>query len=488
MKTKDWAAIMRVHPVFAMLSEDQRAELLHPDVSTEITYEKDETIIRQGELGRSAFLLADGSASVTMRRGGENETELYSVGYGELFGEMALIEERPRAASVKANETTTVLEINGAAFVDLLKSEAEIAFMLLGKLSRRLRFTNTKVMEQRISGLDETVNVMNSRVDSMLGKTQAHLDASKVIFEQTRQSANEVVEAGERKQALLTRVGTIGAVILTVAASFGFWDMKNTAASIDAQSAAIENKLSTVEAGVEAKSAKIEDELANLEQESKELEEVSARAKAQVDLLEEQITRAKDLSERADAAIAATQRRVESFQGRINAQFLLAELNQKSLLTDARTTLDFTPDQIKEIADLLQFYDEDEVYELGQILTNYLTEELNFHNALGDLLDSTKLTDPRGKVFLTYFNGLSSIQDTNVEAAELYAKYRRALHQLTTDTDPRLNRAWLVTETDREILRLTMAQGSADDSEVARRVRKVDLLVDLMKEFTARDE
>ena len=116
MKTKDWAAIMRVHPVFAMLNDDQRAQLLNPDVSTEITYEKDETIIRQGELGRSVFLLSDGSAAVTMRRGGENDVELYSVGYGELFGEMALIEERPRAASVKANETSVVLEIDGIAF------------------------------------------------------------------------------------------------------------------------------------------------------------------------------------------------------------------------------------------------------------------------------------------------------------------------------------------------------------------------------------
>ncbi|MEL7152500.1 MAG: cyclic nucleotide-binding domain-containing protein [Pseudomonadota bacterium] len=485
MKTKDWAAIMRVHPVFAMLSEDQRTQLLQPDVSTEITYEKDDIIIRQGELGRSAFLLSDGSASVTMRRGGENEVELYSVGYGELFGEMALIEERPRAASVRANETSVVLEIDGVAFVELLKSEPEISFMLLGKLSRRLRFTNTKVMEQRISGLDETVNVMNSRIDSMMAKTQAHLDASKVIFEQTRQSANEVVEAGERKQALLTRVGTIGAVILTIAASFGFWDMKNTAASIDQQSAAIETKLTNVEAGVEAKSTEIEAELANLEKNSQELEEVSARAKAQVDLLEKQIDKARDLSDRANAAITATQQRVESFQGRIDAQFLLAELNQKLILTGSKTTLDFTPQQIKEIAELLQFYDDDEVFELGQILTDYLAQELNFHKSLSEALDNPDLTDPRGRVFLTYFNALSTIQVAAND--ELYSKYRRELYQFTTDTDARLKRAWLVTDTDRQLLQFTMTQSSEDDSDSARRVRKVDLLVDLMQQFSARE-
>lgn len=485
MRTDDWSAIMRVHPIFAMLSDQQRDGLLQPEVSAEVIYEAGEVILRQGELGRSVYLLGSGSAAVLARQGGSEEVELYSVGQGELFGDMALIEERPRAATIKANEITKVLEIDGVAFIGLLKSEPEIAFTLLGKLSRRLRFANAKVMEQRIAGLDETVTVMNSRVDSMLAKTEAHLTASKVIFEQTRQSANEVVEAGERKQALLTRVGTIGAVILTIAASFGFWDMKNTAQSIDKQSAAIESKLSTVEAGVDAKSAEIDTELAKLEKESRELEQVSVRAKAQVDSLEDQIDRAKALSERADTAILATQQRVESFQGRINAQFLLAELNQKSLLTDVKATLDFSPEQIKEISELLQFYDDDEVYELAQILTNYLTQELSFHNALDHALQSQKLNDPRGKVFLNYFNGLSAVQAQAPD--EIYSKYRRDLHQYTSSPDERLKRAWLVTETDRQILQLTMTQGTEDDSEAARRVRKVDLLVDLMQEFSAQE-
>ena len=467
MKTKDWAAIMRVHPVFAMLSDDQRMQLLHPDVSTEITYEKDEMIIRQGELGRSVFLLSDGSAAVTMRRGGESDVELYSVGYGELFGEMALIEERPRAASVKANETSVVLEIDGVAFVNLLKSEPEIAFMLLGKLSRRLRFTNTKVMEQRISGLDETVNVMNSRVDSMLAKTEAHLTASKVIFEQTKQSANEVVEAGERKQALMTRVGTIGAVILTIAASFGFWDFKNTAQSIDAQSAATEEKL------------------AELQSQSAELEEIGNRVRTQVTDIETEIARAKTLSGEAEAAIASTKGRVEAFQGRINAHFLLAELNQKALLADAQEGLHFTADQIEEIANIAQRYDEEEIQELGGLLTSFLADGLQFHAALNEALQSPKVTDPKGRVFLTYFAGLSAIQDSN--DPELFSNYRSGLYQYAEAKEASLNRAWLVTNDDRDLLRFVLAAQQGDDSEAARRGRKVDLLVDLMQEFTTEE-
>lgn len=243
MPKPDWSAMLSAHPVFASLTPVERAALLQPEKSTEKLYPQDARIVRQGELGHAIYLMGEGSASVTMRRGGGDEVELYNIGQGEVFGEMALIEERPRAASVIASSPCSVLEIRGDAFVELLRTKPEFAFRLLGRLSRRLRFTNTKVMEQRISGLDETVNMVNTRIDMMIAKTESHLSASEVIFEQTRQSAREVIESSERKQALLTRVGTIGALILTIAASFGFWDMRRIHSSFGDQRLAIQGQI-----------------------------------------------------------------------------------------------------------------------------------------------------------------------------------------------------------------------------------------------------
>ncbi|MEM7213574.1 MAG: cyclic nucleotide-binding domain-containing protein [Pseudomonadota bacterium] len=285
----DWGAILGTHPVFASLTSVERDALLQPENSIEKRYPEDARIVRQGELGHAVYLMGEGSASVTMRRGGGDETELYSIGFGELFGEMALIEERPRAASVVASSPCSVREIRGEVFVEMLRTKPEFAFRLLGRLSRRLRFTNTKVMEQRISSLDETVNMVNARIDMMIAKTESHLSASKVIFEQTKQSAHEVIENSERKQALLTRVGTIGALILTIAASFGFWDMRQLSSSIGNQRVEIERQIS------ETKS-----ELANLE-------DARDTALASVEELGKTVTDIEDLKDRAAVELANLQ-------------------------------------------------------------------------------------------------------------------------------------------------------------------------------------
>ncbi len=76
-------------------------------------------------------------------------------------------------------------------------------------------------------------------------------------------------------------------------------------------------------------------------------------------------------------------------------------MNQKALLANADEGLHFTTDQIEEIGNLAQRYDEDEVAELGGLLTSFLADGLQFHAALNEALQNDKLTDAKGRVFLT---------------------------------------------------------------------------------------
>ncbi|MEM9062495.1 MAG: cyclic nucleotide-binding domain-containing protein [Pseudomonadota bacterium] len=482
MKTVDWAGIMRLHPVFALLSEEDRDRLLHPEVSSEVTYEQDAVMIRQGELGRSVFLLGPGAAVVKMQRSANDIAELYTIGYGELFGEMALIEERPRAASVLALETSKALEIDGVTFIDLLKSQPEIAFMLLGKLSRRLRFTNTKVMEQRISGLDETVSVMNSRVDSMLAKTEAHLEAAKVVFEQTKQSANEVVESGERKQAILTRVGTIGALILTIAASFGFWDMRDTAASFDKQSDQVQEQVKDVNEKLADIEKKADQVTATLER----LGSIEDEAKQVIGSLEEQLTSAKEIGTRANDVLTSTTLRITTFEEKIDARLVLSELGSlDDLKADSSGEIRgvaFTSEQLRRLRTLVQLHDEDDISELGQLFTGFLADGMRFHQPLAELLRNSKLTNPKGIVFLTYFGGLSALRDLGDDSA--YGQFRNALESFASDSG--LRNPWLVTEDDRDVLKFVMAANEEDPSRIALIERRVDLLVDHMQDLAER--
>jgi serine/threonine-protein kinase len=71
------------------------------------TYAAGKTIVREGEVGNEAFMIARGSCRVYRDVNGEQET-LVTLGPGDVFGEMALLLDEPRAASVEAADEVTV--------------------------------------------------------------------------------------------------------------------------------------------------------------------------------------------------------------------------------------------------------------------------------------------------------------------------------------------------------------------------------------------
>ena len=100
------------------------------------TYGPDEEIVREGSTGTALYIVLSGNARVV--RGGE---QLGEVKAGDFFGELALIEEHPRSASVIANTDTECLLFPAWEFTALLGEHPEIAVpimkALIGRLHRR---------------------------------------------------------------------------------------------------------------------------------------------------------------------------------------------------------------------------------------------------------------------------------------------------------------------------------------------------------------
>jgi CRP/FNR family cyclic AMP-dependent transcriptional regulator len=88
----------------------------------------------QGETGREFFVVVDGTAEVT--RGG---TPVGMLGPGSFFGEMSLLERKPRAATVTTLEPTTVLVMSARDFDDVVKTMPSVDRKMLVALSSRLR-------------------------------------------------------------------------------------------------------------------------------------------------------------------------------------------------------------------------------------------------------------------------------------------------------------------------------------------------------------
>ncbi|MBI3980205.1 MAG: cyclic nucleotide-binding domain-containing protein [Chloroflexi bacterium] len=97
-----------------------------------------ETIVREGETGIALFVVLSGKVRVTQQTGAGQERELRTIGPGGAFGEMALLGERPRTATVTAVEPTECLALHRRHFLDELRQSPEIAIRLLETLSQRL--------------------------------------------------------------------------------------------------------------------------------------------------------------------------------------------------------------------------------------------------------------------------------------------------------------------------------------------------------------
>jgi CRP-like cAMP-binding protein len=117
---------------------DQRSLEAIANAAVEQNYPPGHEIVRQGDTGVGAFIIRSGKVDVIQDRGG-TETKLATLGPGDVFGEMALLDEFPRSATVRAIEPTTALGIQRWHFRGILESHPQVALALLPTLVRRLR-------------------------------------------------------------------------------------------------------------------------------------------------------------------------------------------------------------------------------------------------------------------------------------------------------------------------------------------------------------
>jgi CRP-like cAMP-binding protein len=103
-------------------------------VAVEVEFPADHVIARQGEIGTGFFVIASGRARVV--RDGET---LATLGPGDFFGELSVLDGRPRVAQVVADGPTTCLALASWDLEALLLEEPKISLALLRGLAGRLR-------------------------------------------------------------------------------------------------------------------------------------------------------------------------------------------------------------------------------------------------------------------------------------------------------------------------------------------------------------
>lgn len=139
MKSANWQNFLRSHPIFSSLNEEEIASLLRDEVSQERDYSQGTVILRGGEAGDSVFLISSGSVQVTLWGTEGPSFPLAILQAGEIFGEMAVLERKPRAATVFAKEDCLLLEIAGEEIRHLLETHLEMQVKMYTIIRDRLR-------------------------------------------------------------------------------------------------------------------------------------------------------------------------------------------------------------------------------------------------------------------------------------------------------------------------------------------------------------
>lgn len=104
------------------------------------SFQAGDVIFREGEEGVGFFIVTSGKVKVT-REG----AELATVGENGFFGEMALLDNHRRSATVQAISDTETLAIMRADFLAELRTNADLAVEMLSVLSRRIRELDEKL-------------------------------------------------------------------------------------------------------------------------------------------------------------------------------------------------------------------------------------------------------------------------------------------------------------------------------------------------------
>lgn len=111
-----------------------------------------ETIFLEGEEGREAFRILEGRIEISIHVGGQGDVPLGHLVPGDIFGEMALLDDKPRSATARALEPTRLHLMNIEEFNDLFLSDPSSLSPFLSSFFERLRNTNDllrRELEQR---------------------------------------------------------------------------------------------------------------------------------------------------------------------------------------------------------------------------------------------------------------------------------------------------------------------------------------------------
>jgi CRP-like cAMP-binding protein len=196
-------------PLFADLAPEELARVA--DVAVPRRFGADEVVFREGDSSNTCYVIRSGHARAIRENSDGRAITLARFGPGDIFGELAMLDDESRSATVETLEQTEAIAILGPDMRRLLREHPDIAVKLIASLGRRLRETNERLARQSFQTVQSRVALVLAQLvqaaqeegaeegDVLITSTQAQL----------AQLAGSSRESASRFLAVLERAGII---------------------------------------------------------------------------------------------------------------------------------------------------------------------------------------------------------------------------------------------------------------------------------------
>ncbi len=149
MSLSEELEVLRNIPMFANV-EPVRLKLL-AFTSQRLTFEPGQNVFCRGDVGDAAYIIIDGEAEVLVEQEG-TEVKVATVGKNELIGEIAILCDVPRTATVRAKSHVTALKIPKDLFFTMVAEFPQMAVEVMCELARRLNRTTVQLSDALAKG------------------------------------------------------------------------------------------------------------------------------------------------------------------------------------------------------------------------------------------------------------------------------------------------------------------------------------------------
>jgi len=134
---------LRGIPLFSSVSVDDLSSLSRQ--FTRRRYRKGEIIFHKGDFGSTFHIINTGDVKLSIPSEEGGDVFLADLGPGDFFGELALLDERPRSATATAKDSTETLALEREDFLDFVKLYPNVAVSILAVLAQRIRNLNSQL-------------------------------------------------------------------------------------------------------------------------------------------------------------------------------------------------------------------------------------------------------------------------------------------------------------------------------------------------------